>query len=101
MLRSHGRAPAICWRRSAGLPRPLIRVLEADPSLYRALFSLDRRRVHLIGLALAHLTDDPDPSLGRLLLGGTAVAVFDGILGRTLPLQRRNRLIFLGRFGEE
>jgi hypothetical protein len=33
---------------------PLGALLEADPSLYPALFALTRRRMHLIALALAH-----------------------------------------------
>ena len=34
--------------------KPLTAILEADPSLYSALFTLSRPRMHLIALTLAH-----------------------------------------------
>jgi hypothetical protein len=62
--------------------QPLVAMLEADPSLYRALFTLNRQRMHLIALALAHWPGETDPSRGRLLLGGASAAVLDSILDR-------------------
>jgi hypothetical protein len=62
--------------------KPLVAMLEADPTLYRALFTLNRQRMHLIALALAHWPDETDPSRGRLLLGGAPAAVLDSILDR-------------------
>jgi len=35
--------------------KPLAVMLEADPSLYWALFTLSRRRMHLIALALGRI----------------------------------------------
>ena len=62
--------------------KPLIGILEAEPSLYRALFTLSRRRMHLIALALAHWPGEIDPSLARLLIGGASAVLLDAVLGR-------------------
>ena len=62
--------------------KPLLAMLEADPSLYRGLFTLNRQRMHLIALVLAHRPNESNPSRGRLLLGGTPAAVVDNILDR-------------------
>jgi len=62
--------------------KPVLALLEADPSLYRALFTLNRQRMHLIALALAHWPGETDPSWARLLLSGAPAAVLDVILGR-------------------
>ena len=43
--------------------KPLVSVLEHDPSLYRALFSMSHTGLHLIGLALAHWECDPTQAL--------------------------------------
>src|SRR5437773_205404 len=55
-------------------------MLEADPSLYRALFTLNRQRMHLIALALAHWASDVDAARGRLLLGGAPAPSFDALV---------------------
>jgi hypothetical protein len=49
--------------------QPLAVMLEADRSLYPALFTLSRRRMHLIALALAHWeARSTHPSRGCLSL---------------------------------
>jgi len=46
-------------------------LLAAEPSLYPALFSLSRGRMHLIGMALAHIEGEQlTLDLGPLLLRG-------------------------------
>ena len=62
--------------------KPLAAMLEADPSLYRSLFTLSRQRMHLIALALAHWPGEIDASFARLVIGGAAPAVLDAVLGR-------------------
>jgi hypothetical protein len=62
--------------------KPLAAILEADPSLYPALFSLSRRRMHLIALSLAHWQGEINASFARLLIRGVPAAVLDCVLGR-------------------
>jgi hypothetical protein len=62
--------------------KPLAAMLEADPSLYPALFTLSRRRMHLIALALAHWRGEIDAQLAGLLIGGAPDAVLGATLGR-------------------
>ena len=46
----------------------LAEMVEIEPTLLSCLFELDRKRMHLIALALAHL-NKVSPDLGRLLVG--------------------------------
>jgi hypothetical protein len=62
--------------------KPLAAMLEADRSLYPALFTLSRRRLHLIALALAHWPGHIDAQFARLVIGGPRTAVLDAVLGR-------------------
>jgi hypothetical protein len=62
--------------------KPLAAMLEAEPMLYAALFSLSRQRMHLIALALAHWSGQMDASFAQLVMGGPLAAVLDAILGR-------------------
>jgi len=62
--------------------KPLAAMLEADPSLHSALFTLSRRRMHLIALALAHWPGRMDASFAQLVMGGPLAAVLDAVLGR-------------------
>jgi hypothetical protein len=56
--------------------------LEADASLYSALFTLSRPRMHLIALALAYWPGEIDAPFARLLILGAPPAVLDAVLGR-------------------
>ena len=47
--------------------KPLAAMLAADASLYSALFTLSRQRMHLIALALAHSPSEIDARFSRLL----------------------------------
>lgn len=62
--------------------KPLTVMLEAEPTLYAALFSLSRQRMHLIALALAHWPGEIKASFAGLLIGGVPDAVLDATLGR-------------------
>jgi hypothetical protein len=61
---------------------PLATLLERDASLYPALFSLSRPRMHLIALALAHCPGEIDVSLARLIVTSDPVDVLDAVFGR-------------------
>jgi hypothetical protein len=56
-------------------------MVEAEPTLLFHLFELDRARMHLIALALAHLNDF-SPDIGIFLVSGSVRAVTERILGR-------------------
>jgi hypothetical protein len=62
--------------------KPLAVILEADRSLYSALFTLSRHRMHLIALALAHWPGEIEASFARLLMLGAPGMVVDAVLGR-------------------
>ena len=55
-------------------------MVEAEPTLLFHLFELDRARMHLIALALAHLNEF-SPDLGKFLVSGSVRAVTEHILG--------------------
>jgi hypothetical protein len=61
---------------------PLAAMLEADPSLYAALFTISRRRMHLIALALAHVQSGTDATFARLIMYGAPRAILDAVRGR-------------------
>jgi hypothetical protein len=56
-------------------------MVEAEPTLLFHLFELDRARMHLIALALAHLNEF-SPDIGVFLASGSVRAVSERILGR-------------------
>jgi hypothetical protein len=56
-------------------------MVEAEPTLLFHLFELDRTRMHLIALALAHLNEF-SPDLGIFLVSGSVRAITEKILGR-------------------
>jgi hypothetical protein len=62
--------------------KQLAAMLEANPSLYPALFTLDRPRMHLIALALAHWPGEIDPPFAHLFMLGSAPMVLDAVFGR-------------------
>ena len=69
--------------------QPLAAMLERDPTLYRDIFTLSRRRMHLIALTLAHGPVETAPLMGRLLIRGLPTAVLDTVFGhRPVGLKR-------------
>jgi len=62
--------------------KPLAAMFQADASLYSALFTLSRQRMHLIALALAHWSREIDARFARLLFVDAAPVVLDAVLGR-------------------
>jgi hypothetical protein len=61
---------------------PLAASLEADHSLYRALFTISEQRMHLIALALVYWANEIDVGFARLLVLGSTVAVLDRVFNR-------------------
>lgn len=57
-------------------------LLEADRSLYAALFSASCSRMHLIALALTHAPPEADAAFARLIVHGAPQAILDTVLGR-------------------
>ena len=47
--------------------QPLAAIIQSDPALLRHIFELDRPRMHVIALALAHLDRNPAPHLAPVL----------------------------------
>lgn len=62
--------------------KPLAALLEADLSLYLALFTISRQRMHLIALALAHWPGEIDAAFARLVVCGAPPAILDTVHGR-------------------
>lgn len=56
-------------------------MMEAEPTLLKHLFELDRARMHLIALSLAHLSE-VSPDLGVFLFSASMRAITEQILGR-------------------
>jgi hypothetical protein len=56
-------------------------MVEVKPRLFTYLFELNRARMHLIALALAHL-NEVSPDLGIFLVTGSVRSVTEQILGR-------------------
>jgi len=69
--------------------KPLAIMLETDPSLYTALFTLNRQRMHLVALALAHWHGEIDAAFSRLLIRGAPQAILDAVLDHRPPGLRR------------
>ncbi len=76
------RAPGYLMAPFGWAAKPLAAMLETDPSLHSALFTLSRQRMHLIALALAHWSGEIDEAFAGLVIGGPATAVLDAVLGR-------------------
>jgi hypothetical protein len=68
---------------------PLAAMLETDPSLYSALFTLSRRRMHLIALSVAHWHGAIDAHFARLVMVGVPATVLDHVFGRRPPGLKR------------
>jgi hypothetical protein len=61
---------------------PVAAILRADRSLFADLFAIDRSRMHLIALALAHLDLPVRPEIGALLVRAPARQVLNQIFGQ-------------------
>ena len=62
--------------------KPLAAIIQSDPALLRHIFELDRPRMHVIALALAHLDDNPTPHLAAVLFRGSAREVLQRVAGQ-------------------
>jgi hypothetical protein len=84
------RAPGILLAPFGWAAEPLFAMTSADPCLAAELLRIDRLRLHLIGLVLAHMDGEPSsPEFLRFLIGTPIRDVLDRILGyRPLGLRR-------------
>jgi hypothetical protein len=69
--------------------QPLAALIQADPELLTHVFELDRVRMHVIALALAHLDINPAPHLAPVLFRASIHEVLHRVVGRSPPGIRR------------
>jgi hypothetical protein len=69
--------------------QPLAELIQADPKLLTHVFELDRVRMHVIALALAHLDESPASDLATVLFRGSIHEVLLRVVGRSPPGIRR------------
>lgn len=62
--------------------QPLAAMIQSEPELLCRVFELDRPRMHLIALALAHLDGNPRPQLAPILLRASFHEVLQRVFGR-------------------
>src|SRR5665213_3980322 len=79
------------WRRPGFLVEPLgwvkdrlTNAFEADPTLVALLFGLDQFRMHLMALALAHMTGEVTPDLALMLLQESRKTILNLSVGHRL-----------------
>jgi len=84
------RTPGILLAPFAWATEPLFAMSRADPGLASELLQIDRSRLHLIGLVLAHMDDDASsPGFVSYVIGAPMRDVLDRVLGyRPLGLRR-------------
>jgi hypothetical protein len=63
--------------------QPLATIIAAEPGLLPHLFELDRRRMHLIALAFAHLDTRSLSEFGPVLIRASVHEVLQHVLGRS------------------
>jgi hypothetical protein len=63
--------------------QPLAAIIQSEPGLLTHLFELDRTRMHVIALALAHLDGSSAPQLAPVLFRASIREVLHRVLGRS------------------
>jgi hypothetical protein len=67
----------------------LAAMIRSEPGLLTHVFELDRPRMHVIALALAHLDESPASDLATVLFRGSIHEVLHRVVGRSPPGIRR------------
>jgi len=62
--------------------QPLAEIIQSEPRLLTHVFELDRPRMHVIALVLAHLDGRPEPHLAPILFKAPIREVLQRVLGR-------------------
>jgi hypothetical protein len=78
---SKSRRPGFLLEPLGWMQGRLSQAIETEPRLIELLFGLDQSRMHLVALALAHLTNDVTPDLASMLLRGYKNAILDLSVG--------------------
>jgi hypothetical protein len=76
------RPPGVLLQPFRWAAAPLAAMAASDPSLVLDLLGINRPRMHLIGLALAHLNPPVQPDIGPLLVRSSMRQVLDRVLGQ-------------------
>lgn len=74
-------APGFLFERLGWIVDWLKGAIQSDPDLLTDIYSLTRQRMHLIGLALAHLDGPAGKNLAPFLLRGRGRDILDYVLG--------------------
>jgi hypothetical protein len=69
--------------------QPLAAIIQFEPGLMKHVFELDKQRMHVIALALAHLDGIPTPQFASVLFRGSISEVLHNVVGRSPPGIRR------------
>ena len=69
--------------------QPLTAMIVAEPALLPDLLALDRPRMHVIALALAHLDREVPPGLARILFRGPIRQILNRVQGRVYSGHQR------------
>src|SRR5271169_3607626 len=69
--------------------QPLAAMIQSEPGLLTHVFELDRMRMHVIALALAHLDGNPTSHLAPVLFRASIHEVLHRVVGRSPPGIRR------------
>ena len=83
--------PGYLMRPFGWAAQPLAALIQADPELLAHVFELDRVRMHVVALALAHLDKSPASGLATVLFRGSIHEVLHRVVGRS-PLGIRRVL---------
>lgn len=62
---------------------PVAAMIQSEPRLLPHVFELDRQRMHVIALALAHIDGDPAPALAPVLFRASVRDVLRRVLGQS------------------
>jgi hypothetical protein len=82
-------APGYLFTPFGWAAQPLAAIIQSDPRFLAHVFELDRPRMHLVALALAHLDEGPLPELAPILFRASFRDVLHRVVGRSPPGIRR------------
>ena len=75
-------APGYLFTPFGWAAQPLAQIILSEPRLLTHVFELDRPRMHVVALALAHLDGRPEPHLALILFRASIRELLQRVLGR-------------------